>query len=342
MPVDRPDVAHAERLEERGRLEHLAHGRLDRLDRLLRRAPHDRDVAEEPLEAPLAAHVRRVQAGSGEGVRHPVADARDDPGALLLRLWRLDGPGRDERRHRRRVAAAVVVEDDDDAAPAVAEVVECLVRHPAGHRSVTDDGDDVTVGVGAGVACDGEPVGVGEHRRGVAVLDVVVLALGPTRVPGQTPGLAQAGEPVAPSGHELVDVCLMAGVPQNRVGRRLEHAVHGERELHGPEVRSQVAAVLGDREHDEVPDLARQLLQLVERECPQVGRLVDAFEPHGEPTLSGPAEVRGIARQAATVDAALTVRACLASRRFWFQRYRPQPMSVPKPKMTSPAIPSIQ
>ena len=35
VPVDRPDVAHAERLEERRRLEDLAHRRLDRLDRLL-------------------------------------------------------------------------------------------------------------------------------------------------------------------------------------------------------------------------------------------------------------------------------------------------------------------
>ena len=97
--------------------------------------------------------------------------------------------------HRRGVAAAVVVEDDDDPALAVAEVVQRLVGHAAGHRAVADHGDDVAVRVDAGVAGDGHAVGVGEDRRGVAVLDVVVAALLARRVAGQPAGLAQLGEP---------------------------------------------------------------------------------------------------------------------------------------------------
>ena len=252
------------------------------------------------------------------------------------------GRGRGEARHGRRIAAPVVVEDDDHAAPAVAEVVDRLVRHPAGHRAVTDHGDDVPVRVGAGITGDGHPVGVRQHGRGVAVLDVVVRALLAARIPGQTAGLAQLGEAVAPSGHDLVHVRLMAGVPKDRVRRRLEHPVQGEGELDGPEVRSEVAAVLGDRQHDEVPDLTGQLLELLDREGPQVGRLVDPFEPHGVPTLSGFGFRMDRGQAVAIDDVASTARACLASRRFWFQRWRPQPMSVPRPKMTSPAIPSIQ
>ena len=42
----------------------------------------------------------------------------------------------------------------------MAEVVERLVGHAAGHRAVADDGDDVAVVVDAGVAGDGQAVGV--------------------------------------------------------------------------------------------------------------------------------------------------------------------------------------
>ena len=62
VAVDRADVAHAERLEERRRLQDLAHRRLERLDGLLGRRADDRDVAQELLEAALAADVRRVEA----------------------------------------------------------------------------------------------------------------------------------------------------------------------------------------------------------------------------------------------------------------------------------------
>ena len=72
----------------------------------------------------------------------------------------------------------------------------------------------------------------------------------------------------------------MAGVPQDRVGRRLEHAVECEREFDGAEVRAEVATDLGDRRDDEVPDLAGQVTELVVVEPSQVARLTDALEVH--------------------------------------------------------------
>ena len=193
VAVDRSDVAHAERLEERRRLQDLAHRRLDRVDGLLGRRADDGHVAQQLLEAALAAHVRRVEADLGEHLRQPVADAADQARRARGRAGG-GGVGR-EVGDRRRVAAAVVVEHDDHAALAVAEVVERLVGHAAGHRAVADHGDDVAVRVAPGVAGDGEAVGVGEDRRGVAVLDVVVAALLARRVAGQAAAWRSSANP---------------------------------------------------------------------------------------------------------------------------------------------------
>ena len=83
MPVDRADVAHAEGLEERRRLQELAHRGLERLDGLLGRRADDRHVAQQLLEPALAADVGRVEADVGEQLRQAVADAADRAGCSL-------------------------------------------------------------------------------------------------------------------------------------------------------------------------------------------------------------------------------------------------------------------
>ena len=111
-------------------------------------------------------------------------------------------------------AATVVVQDHDDAPAAVAEIVQRLVREPPGERTVADHRDDVRVGVGGhGVARDRETERVAERGGRVAVLHQVVLRLGTRRVAGQSARLPEPREGVAPTGHELVDVGLVAGVP---------------------------------------------------------------------------------------------------------------------------------
>jgi hypothetical protein len=110
----------------------------------------------------------------------------------------------------------------------VAEVVQRLEGETPGHRAVTDHGDDVASVDRSRVSSHGEAVGVGEHGRGVAVLDDVVLALLAARITRQATGLAQLGEAITAPGQDFVDVGLMAGVPQDRVARGLEHPVEGD------------------------------------------------------------------------------------------------------------------
>ena len=216
VSVERADVPHAERLEERRRLQELADAGLERVHRRPGLVADDGQRLEELLEPTLTAHVDRVEPDVGERrgqlVGHAVGQARvRRPLVAALTVGR-------QVRHRRRVRPAVVVEHHDHLAAAVADVVEGLVGHTTGQRTVADHGDDVAVRVDAEVAGDRHPVGVRQRGRRMAVLDVVVHRLLAARIARQTPGLAQLLELGLPAGDDLVHVRLMAGVPENGVG----------------------------------------------------------------------------------------------------------------------------
>ena len=112
----------------------------------------------------------------------------------------------------------------------------------------------------------------------MAVLDPVVGRLGPGGIARQPTRLAQCGEPEPPAGHDLVDVGLVAGVPEDGVARGVEDPVQGEGQLDDAEVGAEVAAGERHRLDDEAPDLAGEDLELVGIQEPEVGRTVDRVE----------------------------------------------------------------
>ena len=96
----------------------------------------------------------------------------------------------------------------------------------------------------------------------MAVLDEVVDALFAAEVTGEPARLSKLIEPVLPAGDDLVHVPLVAGVPENRILGRFEHAMQCQRQFDGAEVRAEVAACFGNCLHDEVADLAGQVVEL--------------------------------------------------------------------------------
>ncbi|MBV8560504.1 MAG: hypothetical protein JO050_07005, partial [Acidimicrobiia bacterium] len=219
-----------------------------------------REMAEGALrEVPVVGEY--LQAGVGEA-----ADLGDVPQRPLdagappfdPRVEAQPGEAVGQTGHGRGVGAAVVVEDDHHPPAGVAQVVERLVGHAAGHGAVADDGHHLAVRC---VPLDrlGQAVGVGEDRRGVAVLDPVVDRLGPRRVPGEPAPLAQGAEHLLAAGEDLVHVGLVAGVPQQDVPGGGEDPVQGDGQLDRPEVRPQVAAGHRYRLHDEAAELGGQL-----------------------------------------------------------------------------------
>ena len=88
------------------------------------------------------------------------------------------------------------------------------------------------------------------------------------------------GERLASTGDQLVDVGLVAGVPQDDVVGRVEHPVQRQRELDGAEVRAEVAT---DPVHGVDDDGADLLGELIERwivESAEVRRAVDVVQKH--------------------------------------------------------------
>ncbi len=193
VTVDGPGVADPECLEE-------AVGR--------------HDLAHRTGEA-VQTRVRKT-AEAGNGAQHMSGPL---PGVDIGRAQAQLRQARRQPRHRRCIRPPVVVEDDDDTGAGVAEVVQCLVRHPAGERPVADDCHHVPVLLAPTLQAHGDAVRVAQGRRGVAVLDPVVGGLGTRRVARHPARLAQGGEAFLATRDELVDVGLVSRVPQDHVTR---------------------------------------------------------------------------------------------------------------------------
>src|SRR6202035_6134840 len=85
----------------------------------------------------------------------------------------------------RSVAPTVVVQDDRDLGLQLADVVERLVRHAAGERTVADDDHDLA-GVAAQLARGGETERVAEPGGGGRVLEKIYSRLPPRGLTAET------------------------------------------------------------------------------------------------------------------------------------------------------------
>ena len=139
----------------------------------------------------------------------------------------------------------VIVEDANEFVRGVGDVVERLKRTAVGQGGIAENADDILVApplvTGGGHAQRG-----GQGSAGVACAVAVVLTFRAQRKAVQAVRGADGAEPVLASGQQLVHVGLVAHVPDELVLRRLEHAVHGHGQLHHAEIRTEMAAVLGE------------------------------------------------------------------------------------------------
>ena len=168
------------------------------------------------------------------------------------------------------------------------QVVEPLEGHAPGHRPVSDDRDHPSVSASDRLGRS-KAVGVGQHGRGVRVLDPVVARLVARRVARQLAGLPEAVEPVDPTGQQLVDIGLVPGVPEDGIPGTIENPVEGQGQFDDTEVGAQMASGLAHRVHDPLPDLGGQTGELFELEIAKVGGGPYGVESHGRSgLLAGP------------------------------------------------------
>src|SRR5680860_641531 len=193
MAVDRPDVLHAEVLEQSLRCERVLHPLLDRVQRVVGGRADPAHPVEPFLDQVEDLLVARVRTERGEVVGQST-----------------DGGG---------VGATVVVDDHHQLAVLVGgDVVQRLPGHPAGQGAVADHRHHVPVLPADRVGLR-EPVGVRQRRRGVRVLHDVVVGLGLARVAGEPALLLEPVEAGGAAGQDLVHVGLVTGVEHDPVDR---------------------------------------------------------------------------------------------------------------------------
>jgi hypothetical protein len=142
----------------------------------------------------------------------------------------------------------------------MAGVVERLERHTPGHRPVAyDRNDPLVTATRVPGTCHTQRA---RYRvRCVAGVERVVRRLAALRESADTAVLAKRLEPITPPGEELVYVTLVADIPDDPVLGRVESAQQSDREFHDAEVRSEMAAGLGDRLHQTDADLGGERIE---------------------------------------------------------------------------------
>ena len=106
----------------------------------------------------------------------------------------------------------------------------------------------------------------------------VVLALGALAEARQAAGLAQRADAVAAAGQDLVRIGLMTDIPDQPVGRRVEHVMQRDGELDHAEAGAEMAAGHGHRGDQLLSQLFGELLQLVVLKGAQILGFVDPIE----------------------------------------------------------------
>ena len=250
VAVNRAEVAHTEFLEneaaaetaaaiivgargivaERDFLHDALHGLLDLLADLVGDFP-----ARHPAHEGLKVLLERVVGGVGDELVEVAGNRADVLG---------DGP-------------LVVVEDADELLGRVRDVVQRLEGHAVGQRGVAKDTDDVLVALTL-VTRGAHPEGGRERRARMACAEAVVLGLRAEREAVQAVGLADGVEAVLAAREQLVDIDLMAHIPDEFVLRRAEDAVQCDGEFHHAEVRAEMAAGLGELGDELTTDVCRE------------------------------------------------------------------------------------
>ena len=106
----------------------------------------------------------------------------------------------------------------------------------------------------------------------------VVFTFDPSREAGQSTTLSKGSNTVPPTGQNLVRITLMTDIPDQPIGRGLEHMVQSHRQFHNAQTGAQMSA--GDRNgiNRLCTQFICQLLELVSREITHILRNADGVE----------------------------------------------------------------
>ena len=100
----------------------------------------------------------------------------------------------------------------------------------------------------------------------------VVFAFRAPGEPAQASALPQSSDPFAPAGQDLVRVGLMADIPNDAVGRRIENIVQRDRQFDDAEAGAEMTACHRDRADCFGAQFVGELSEIILFQLAQIGR----------------------------------------------------------------------
>ena len=235
VTIDRPEVGDAHILEQHTRNEELLQRVLRPLHPLYELWSDARHAHQRTADIDLQLIITTVRTQSVQVLRH-TADISGD-------------------RH------LVVVQHDDEVFLHLGCVIESLIRETAGQCAVTDDGHDGIV-LALDIAGRGDAESGGNRGGAVSRAEAVKRTLRPLRETTHPMILPESVEVFLSTRQDFMGIGLMADVPHDLILRQIEGQIQPDGQLHHPEIRGEVASVLGGFLYDKLSDFGRELLKL--------------------------------------------------------------------------------
>ena len=174
-------------------------------------------------------------------------------------------------------APLVIVENADKFFGGVANVIERLEGDTVGQGGVAEDADDIFVRAFF-VARRGHAERGGKRGARVAGAVAIVRAFGAQREAVQAVRGANGVKAIFAPGEQLVNVDLVADVPDEFILGSLEHAMQREGQFDDAEIRPEMPAVFGEDRDQLISNFLAELAELIERQLFDVFRLIHFFQ----------------------------------------------------------------
>ena len=236
VTIDRSEVGDAHILEQHARNEELLQRVLRPLHPLYELWSDARYAHQRTADVDFQLIIATVRAQPVQVLRHTADVSRD--------------------RH------LDVVPHDDEVFLHLSCVVESLIREATGQRAITDDGHDGIV-LTLDIAGRGDAEPGGNRGGAVARTEAVKRTLRPLRETAHAMILPEPVEVILSTGQDLMGIGLMAYVPHDLILWQIEGQIQPDGQLHHPEIRGEVASVLGGFLYDKLSDFGREFSELM-------------------------------------------------------------------------------
>ena len=173
----------------------------------------------------------------------------------------------------------IIVEDNDKITFQSACIVQCLVCHSSGHRTVSDDRNH-TVGSALKFSCRHISKSCGNRSRTMPCIKGITFTLFSFWKSTHSPVFSQFIKPCFSPRQQLMRVSLMSYVPDQLILWKIKDKMKCHRQFHNPQIRCQVTSGHTDLLDQKLSDLICKHSKFLGTEIFYIIFLMDLLKYH--------------------------------------------------------------